>query len=571
MELHPSVADRLARLAPDQRAAAMAPPGPLLCVAPAGSGKTTTLVARVAWLIASGTAKSTEIAAITFNTRAAEELRERLASALDPLGVEGGAVRVRTFHALGLEILRDSGAVVEPLVDRMAVLRQVAPAAGPAGWRALDTAISRLKLDLGVTADQVAADEEAGPTARAFVEYERAVAATGGLDFDDLVARVLALLESSPEILGRWRTRCGHLLVDEAQDLDRAQLRLALLLAAPANRVFFVGDDDQSIYGWRLADVRRVLSLADALPGLRRADLVVNYRCPPTVVGRAVRLVEHNRERFAKTIRAGPTATGSIILARDSSDETVRIGRVVDAWPLDDATRASLARINRELLPAIAVCLDRRLPFRPPAAELLVGSPLVDRALDAAEATDETLPLPARLEAVRRRWAAAPPEIEADLEPDPDAPQPADIARALVAWSVPFATLADLRAAVAERRAALAELCRDDAPLSLATAHGTKGLEFDHVAVIGMDAGRFPSRRSVTESPEPGRALEEERRLAYVAWTRARRTLTLVYDPLAPSLFMLEAFGADELGVEPDAVRAGVAAVGPGLAAADAT
>jgi len=571
MELHPSVADRLARLAPDQRAAAMAPPGPLLCVAPAGSGKTTTLVARVAWLIASGTAKSTDIAAITFNTRAAEELRERLASALEPLGVEVGTVRVRTFHALGLEILRDSGAVVEPLVDRMAILRRVASAAGPAGCRALDTAISRLKLDLCVTADQVAADEEAGPTARAFVEYERAVAATGGLDFDDLVARALALLESSPALLGRWRSRCGHLLVDEAQDLDRAQLRLALLLAAPANRVFFVGDDDQSIYGWRLADVRRVLSLADALPGLRRADLVVNYRCPPTVVGRAVRLVEHNRERFAKTIRAGPTATGSIILARDSSDETVRIGRVVDAWPLDDATRAILARTNRELLPAIAVCLDRRLPFRPPAAELLVGSPLVDRALDAAEATDETLPLPARLEAVRRRWAAAPPEIEADLEPDPDAPQPADIARALVAWSVPFATIADLRAAVAQRRAALAELCRDDAPLSLATAHGTKGLEFDHVAVIGMDAGRFPSRRSVTESPEPGRALEEERRLAYVAWTRARRTLTLVYDPLAPSLFMLEAFGADELGVEPDAVRAGVAAAGPALAAAEAT
>jgi superfamily I DNA/RNA helicase len=135
---------------------------------------------------------------------------------------------------------------------------------------------------------------------------------------------------------------------------------------------------------------------------------------------------------------------------------------------------------------------------------------------------------------------------------------------------VPHRTLDDLRAAIAERRALLAELCRDDAPLTLATAHGTKGLEFDHVAVIGMDAGRFPSRRSVTESAEPARALEEERRLAYVAWTRARRTLTLVYDPLAPSLFMLEAFGVDELGVEPDAVRAGIAAAGSAEGAADA-
>src|SRR4051794_15652742 len=176
--LHPSVVDRLARLAPDQRAAATAPPGPLLCVAPTGSGKTTTLVARIAWLIASGAARADEIAAITFNTRAAAELRERLTTAVEPLGAQaaGRGVRVRTFHALGLEILRDSGAVVDPIVDRLAILRRVAPEADPAGWRALDTAISRLKLDLGVTPNEVVADDEAGPTARAFVAYERAVA-----------------------------------------------------------------------------------------------------------------------------------------------------------------------------------------------------------------------------------------------------------------------------------------------------------------------------------------------------------------------------------------------------------
>jgi superfamily I DNA/RNA helicase len=135
------------------------------------------------------------------------------------------------------------------------------------------------------------------------------------------------------------------------------------------------------------------------------------------------------------------------------------------------------------------------------------------------------------------------------VDQDPDAARPVDIARALVAWAVPYPTLAALREAVAGQRAALAELCRDDAILSLATAHGTKGLEFDHVAVIGMDAGRFPSRRSVTESAEPERALEEERRLAYVAWTRARRSLILVYDPASPSEFMLEAFSPEELGV----------------------
>src|SRR5213592_1533769 len=109
MDLHPAVAERLSRLAPDQRSAATAPPGPILCVAPAGSGKTTTLVARVAWLIASGAARPESIVAITFNRRAAEELGERLAVALAPLSLAAGAVRVRTFHALGLEILRDAG------------------------------------------------------------------------------------------------------------------------------------------------------------------------------------------------------------------------------------------------------------------------------------------------------------------------------------------------------------------------------------------------------------------------------------------------------------------------------
>jgi superfamily I DNA/RNA helicase len=547
MDVHPSVVERLARLAPDQRAAAAAPPGPILCVAPAGSGKTTTLVARIASLIGCGAARPTEIAAITFNRRAAVELGERLAAALAPLGVEKDGVRVRTFHALGLEILRDAGATVEPLLDRMTVLRQVAPEAGPAAWRRLDTAFSRLKLDLGVTAEEVGADPEPGPIARAFLAYEAAIADEGGLDFDDLVGRALRLLEGDPGALERWRKRCAHLLVDEAQDLDRAQLRLALLLAAPSNRIFLVGDDDQSIYGWRLADVRRVLALADDLPGLRRVDLEVNYRCPATVVGRAVRLVEHNRERFAKKIRARDAAPGPIVLAADAADEPVRIGRVLERWEVDDDSKAILARTNRELLPAITVALDRRIAFRPPPIELLVGSELVDACLDAvAAAPDDGPPLLARIEAVRARWARRP----ARPEDDPDAPRPADIAAAVLAWAVPFRTLDALRGAVGARRAALLELCREDAPLTFATAHATKGLEFDHVAVIGMERGRFPSARSLADAVEPERALEEERRLAYVAWTRARRSLTLLYDPSTPSSFLLEAFSPEELGVE---------------------
>jgi DNA helicase-2/ATP-dependent DNA helicase PcrA len=210
-----------------------------------GSGKTTTLVARAAWLIATGTPPEA-IRAITFNKRAALEMTGRLDAAVAPLDIAPGAIRVRTFHALGREILRDAGVAVEPLADRPAILADVAPWADETALLRLDTIVSRLKVELGVSAADVAADPGAGPMARAFVAYEAAVTASGGLDFDDLVLRAIAELERDDRLLARWRAHCRELLVDEVQDVDRAQLRLALLLAAPANRIFLVGDDDQS-------------------------------------------------------------------------------------------------------------------------------------------------------------------------------------------------------------------------------------------------------------------------------------------------------------------------------------
>jgi DNA helicase-2/ATP-dependent DNA helicase PcrA len=120
MALHPAVEERLSRLAPDQRAAATAPPGPVLCVAPAGSGKTTTLVARICWLVANGADPAT-VTAVTFNKRAAEELEQRLTAALEPLAVGEAKPRVRTFHALGREILAQAGVPVANLLDRTEV------------------------------------------------------------------------------------------------------------------------------------------------------------------------------------------------------------------------------------------------------------------------------------------------------------------------------------------------------------------------------------------------------------------------------------------------------------------
>jgi DNA helicase-2/ATP-dependent DNA helicase PcrA len=590
------VAERLARLAPDQRAAATAPPGPVLCIAPAGSGKTTTLVARVAWLVATGIDPAT-ITAVTFNARAAEELRGRLAPALEPFGVPAataggvragaggvragaggepagavgvpqgaGPVRVRTFHALGLEILRDAGRP-PTLVPRDRVLRRVLPDVDATGRRRLDDAFSRLKLDLAVTGDDVARDPEPGPVARAFVAYERALAAAGALDFDDLVAGALRALEADAVLLGRWRTRCAHLLVDEVQDVDRSQLRLALLLAAPSNRIFLVGDDDQSIYGWRLADVRRVLGLAVDLPGLRRVDLTVNYRCPAVVLGRAVRLVEHNRERFAKTIRAGPTATGRLVLAPQHPGND-GAARVLAALPADGGSRAVLARTRMELLPVVGACLAAGIPFSADGVPLPLEDPRVDQLIARAETDSRPLPIAARLAALARdgptpgtaacrepvQVAAAHGEQGAPTPDDPE-PEPAwtwgQLVAALVGWAVGIPRGRDLPMAIAAARERLAALRQADADLVLATAHATKGLEWDHVAVLGMTEGRFPSVRSLAEAADPARALEEERRLAYVAWTRARRGLVLVYDPDAPSSFLREAFDPDELAAGP--------------------
>ncbi len=556
---HPSVAARIAALSPDQREAATAPPGPVLCVAPAGSGKTTTLVARVAWLVDAGTDPAT-IAAITFNKRAAEELVERIDAALAPLGLEPGAVRVRTFHALGREILREAGRPIEPLVDRDRLLR-AAPAGGDPAWRRrMDDAISRAKLDPDGWEAHLAAlpVEEADALAADVAEYGEAARAAGGLDFDDLVAGALASLRADPAVLATWRARCAHLLVDEVQDVDASQLALALLLAAPANRALFVGDDDQSIYGWRLADVRRILGLAARLPGMRRVDLVTNRRCPPVVVERAVRLVEWNRERFAKAVRPAPSAAGALHLVPETGDEELTLRAVVRAWP-QDGTHAILARTNRELLVALAVVLDLALPFRAERLPDLTADPRVDTLLDLAARVDPRTPDPVRVLAAARAMAAVPasgptrtpgaasPAVDADADPDGDGHDLAAVVAAVLGWVARHGSLAETAVAVAETRRRIAALRSDAATLSLATAHATKGLEFHDVAVLGMSAGRFPSARSLSDADDPERALEEERRLAYVAWTRARRTLYLLYDPASPSRFLAEAFGQDEI------------------------
>jgi superfamily I DNA/RNA helicase len=187
---------------------------------------------------------------------------------------------------------------------------------------------------------------------------------------------------------------------------------------------------------------------------------------------------------------------------------------------------AVLARTNAELAPYAAVALEMGLPYRAADDGLLLDDPRLDVLLGTDK--HDTADLPAV--SLARRAGRDP------------------LARAVLSWATPYRSWSELRTAVSVARQRRSELRRDDAELVLATAHGTKGLEFDHVACIGLDDGVFPSRRTLDEADDPYRALEEERRLAYVAWTRARRSLVLVYDPAAPSTFLREAFTDAELG-----------------------
>ena len=493
-------------------------------MAPAGSGKTTTVVARLAWRVAHGVDPAS-VSALTFNRAAAVELQERADAVLAELGHPAGAVRVRTFHALGRDILADAGVDVTRIAERPRVLEQLAGGPlPPAQLRYLDDAFTRLKLD-----PERGPGPEDAETHAAFAAYRAHLERTGAIDLDDLVALAGPALQRDRALLARWRARAGVLFVDEAQDLDKAQLDLGLLLAGERQDIFLVGDDDQTIYAWRLADVRRVLGLAARLPGLRRVDLQTNHRCAPEVVHRAARLVAHNRERFDKRILASPRTRGEVRLLPDSGDEVSRARLLLGAWWREDAKarRAILARTNRELLPYAAVAAERDIPYRCAQDGLLLAHDGIDAALARCDTTRPLLP------------ALATACREAAL--------PAQLTSALLAWAAPFEAPDQLRDALAQRRRAHQRLARDDARLTLATAHGTKGLEWDHVACVGHDEGVFPSGRALREADDPQRVLEEERRLAYVAWTRARVTLTIVYDPGAPSTFVREAFDTGEL------------------------
>lgn len=532
-----TVAPLLGKLDPEQRAAATLPDGPAQVIAPAGSGKTTTLIARLGVLLARGV-PAARIAVVTFNREAAGELSARIASRLATVVPDAATIEVRTLHALARQVLLDSGDPVRLLGDRLPLMRAArrrvlagrptdAPPVPEAA--ALDTVLSAWKVEGRTPPD------DALPVLEIFAGL---MAARGALDFDDLVVRAVELLERDATLRTRWQGRFSHLAVDEFQDVDAAQLRLVRILAEPEQNLFVVGDDDQTIYAWRLADVRRILGFSELYPGARRVQLATNYRCPPTVVIASRRLIAFNLERFPKRIDPTPgrrTAAADVVMMPTIEHDWP--DRVADFAAAEASRRGGcciLARTRSELTPVALSLLRASQPHATNLATPLESEP-VTALLDAARRLPGADPPFASLLRLRagRGWRRG--DRDDALGDDDHA-----ALDALLGWAAAFVRLDRFLAAGDGMLARLMTLRDPAASIELVTVHGAKGREWPTVVVIGFEEERFPNRRALIGAADPERAVEEERRLAYVALTRATQRLVLAFDPAKPSRFLEE-------------------------------
>ena len=287
-----------------------------------------------------------------------------------------------------------------------------------------------------------------------------------------------------------------------------------------------------------MTDVRRILGFESLYPDARRVQLATNYRCPPAVVEVSRRLIEHNLERFAKRIASGtPTAIGVAAVAgfdssaQGSADSLVALAR---AEAEADRTVCFLARTRVELQPMLVALTRAGIPHTTSVPAPVQAEPV--RAL--VEAARELPPQLAPFDALLSLRAGRGWQRSAAAEALGDDDQSA--LDALLGWSVGFRHLDRFLAAHDAAVARLESLRRPEAAVELVTVHGAKGREWQTVVVLGMEEDRFPNRRALLDARDPGRALEEERRLAYVALTRATRTLVLAGDPARPSRFLAE-------------------------------
>jgi len=309
--------DLFVGLNPEQKRAVETVEGPLLIQAGAGSGKTKTLTHRIAYLIATHRATPFNILAVTFTNKAAREMRERVAHLLSASAEDRGFMPyMGTFHGICVRILRMDGEhigiprsyVIFDEADRLSAVKQASRQLGVDEKafppRVIAGLISSAKNEL-ITPDEY--DRAGGsPATRVASEvypiYERILKDSGALDFDDLIGRTVHLLGSVPEVREKWRKQFAYIMIDEYQDTNAAQYKLVKLLTGAQNNIAVVGDDWQSIYGWRGADFRNILNFERDYPGCAVIKLEQNYRSTSNILNAAHGLIVKNQQRSDKKL-----------------------------------------------------------------------------------------------------------------------------------------------------------------------------------------------------------------------------------------------------------------------------
>ncbi len=323
--------DLLAGLNPAQAAAVAHTGGPLLIVAGAGSGKTRVLTHRIAWLIAEQGVSPFEILAITFTNKAAQEMRERVELLVGPVARR---MWVSTFHSACVRILRRdasrfgyrSNFTIYDQADAVRltsyVIRDLGLDAKKFPPRMVHGLISTAKNELVdfETASARARTVMERRVAEVYRDYQQRLVAANAMDFDDLLLVTVNLLQAHPDVLEHYRRRFRHVLVDEYQDTNRAQNELVLLLAGIHREVSVVGDSDQSVYGWRGADIRNILQFEDAFPDATVVVLEQNYRSTQTILDAANAVIANNAMRKPKSLWT-EQGSGSPVVRFHAEDE----------------------------------------------------------------------------------------------------------------------------------------------------------------------------------------------------------------------------------------------------------
>ncbi len=607
--------DLLGGLNPVQRDAVTHPSGPLLVVAGAGSGKTRVLTHRIAHLIRNEGVSPFEILAITFTNKAADEMKSRVAALVGPVAQK---MWVSTFHSACVRMLRrDADQIGFPrqftIYDQADAVRLTGYVIRDLGLdtkrfppRSVHASISAAKND-GVDVEAYA--QRAGnlferKIADVFREYQDRLLRAGSMDFDDLLVNALRLLREHPAVLQHYQRRFRHILVDEYQDTNKVQNDLVLLLAADHRNVCVVGDQDQSIYAFRGADMRNIVEFEDAFPDTTVVLLEQNYRSTQTILDAANAVIANNVSRKPKELWTEHGLGDSIVRyhADDEVDEagwiTREISRLHDTSEVESADGDRLRwgdvavfyRTNaqsrvleeqlmradipykvvggtrfydrREIKDAIAYLRAVVNPIDEVSLKRVINEPkrgVGDTSIGKVDAY-ATAHGVSFVEGLRRAEDAGVGgralrgiaefldllEEVADLAMGSPGPLLTQLlersgyldhleAERTIEAEGRLENLAELVGAAGEAETVaefleqislvsdVDEMDDDTTSVVLMTLHSAKGLEFPVVFVIGLEDGVFPHLRSLTEPDQ----LEEERRLAYVGITRARRRLYL--------------------------------------------